>query len=66
MKYFLLSFSPLFADSRRAVVSFWQKNVHNTAPPKGNKKKYVTSQLEKSALSGAIIQLLTIEVLDMM
>ena len=28
MKYFLWSFSP--ADSRRAVVSFWQKNVHNT------------------------------------
>ena len=28
MKYFLRSFSP--ADSRRAVVSFWQKNVHNT------------------------------------
>ena len=27
MKYFLLSFSP-FTDSRRAVVSFWQKNVH--------------------------------------
>ena len=29
MKYFLRSFSP-FADSRRAVVSFWRKNVHNT------------------------------------
>ena len=27
MKYFLRSFSP--ADSRRAVVSFWLKNVHN-------------------------------------
>ena len=27
-KYFLRSFSPS-ADSRRAVVSFWQKNVHN-------------------------------------
>ena len=29
MKYFLQSFSPS-ADSRRAVVSFWRKNVHNT------------------------------------
>ena len=28
MKYFLRSFSPI--DSRRAVVSFWLKNVHNT------------------------------------
>ena len=28
MKYFLRSFSP--TDSRRAVVSFWQKTVHNT------------------------------------
>ena len=28
MKYFLRSFSPI--DSRRAVVSFWRKNVHNT------------------------------------
>ena len=28
MKYFLRSFSP--ADSRRAVVSFWWKDVHNT------------------------------------
>ena len=28
MKYFLRSFSP--ADSRRAVVSFWGKNVHTT------------------------------------
>ena len=27
MKYFLWSFSP--AASRRAVVRFWQKNVHN-------------------------------------
>ena len=32
MKYFLRSFSPI-ADSRRAVVSFWQKNVHNTGSP---------------------------------
>ena len=32
MKYFLRSFSP-FADSRRAVVSFWRKNVHNTGKP---------------------------------
>ena len=30
MKYFLWSFS---ADSRRVVVSFWQKNVHNTGQP---------------------------------
>ena len=29
MKYFLRSFSP-FRDSRRAVDSFWRKNVHNT------------------------------------
>ena len=29
MKYFLRSFLPS-ADSRGAVVSFWQKNVHNT------------------------------------
>ena len=28
MKYFLRSFSP--ADSRRAVISFWRKNVHNS------------------------------------
>ena len=27
MKYFLRSFSP--ADSRRAVVSFWRKDVHD-------------------------------------
>ena len=27
MKYFLRSFSS-FTDSRRAVVSFWRKNVH--------------------------------------
>ena len=32
MKYFLRSFSQYLpsADSRRAVVSFWRKNVHNT------------------------------------
>ena len=30
MKYFLWSFSPS-TDSRRAVVSFWGKNVHNTS-----------------------------------
>ena len=30
VKYFLQSFSP-FADTRRAVVSFWRKNVHNTS-----------------------------------
>ena len=30
MKYFLRSFS---TDSRRVVVSFWQKNVHNTGQP---------------------------------
>ena len=29
MKCFLQSFLPS-ADSRRAFVSFWQKNVHNT------------------------------------
>ena len=29
MKYFLWSFSH-YADSRRAGVSFWRKNVHNT------------------------------------
>ena len=29
MKYFLWYSLPS-ADSRRAVVSFWQKNVHNT------------------------------------
>ena len=29
MEYFLWSFSP-FPDSRRAVVSFWRKNMHNT------------------------------------
>ena len=29
MKYFLCHSLPS-ADSRRAVVSFWQKNVHNT------------------------------------
>ena len=29
VKYFLQSFSP-FADTRRAVVSFWRKNVHDT------------------------------------
>ena len=33
MKYFLWSFSVPTADSRRAVVSFWQKNVHNTGQP---------------------------------
>ena len=27
-EYFLLSFSLSSADSRRAVVSFWLKNVH--------------------------------------
>ena len=30
MKYFLRSFYPFPPDSRRAVVSFWRKNVHNT------------------------------------
>ena len=33
IKYFLRSFSP--ADSRRAVVSFWRKNVHNTGWDRG-------------------------------
>ena len=32
VKYFLRS-SPPSADSRRAVVSFWRKNVHNTGQP---------------------------------
>ena len=35
MKYFLWSFSPFhhslpWDDSKKMVVSFWQKNVHNT------------------------------------
>ena len=29
MKYFLQSYSP-FAGSRRAIVSFWRKNEHDT------------------------------------
>ena len=32
MKYFLWSFSP-FRWFKKAVVSFWQKNVHNTGKP---------------------------------
>ena len=32
MKYFLRSFSP-FHWFKKAVVSFWQKNVHNTGKP---------------------------------
>ena len=27
------SLTPIPADSRRAVVSFWRKNVHNTGQP---------------------------------
>ena len=30
IKYFFYSHSLSSADSRRAVVSFWQKNEHNT------------------------------------
>ena len=32
MKYFLRSFLPS-ADSRKAVVSFWRKDMHNTSYP---------------------------------
>ena len=32
-EFFLWSFSAFFANSKRAVVSFWQKNVHNTGQP---------------------------------